>query len=156
MGPQRPAIIVALSVLAALSAVLPAAAGCGGLAGSSAPGGSSAARHALDGSAWRLVGWNVSSLDPARFAITARFANGQIGGHSGVNQYGGPYRATADGSFALGELSVTAMGSTGPNMTAEADYLKLLGEATSFMRSGDQLTLLDRHGEGLLTFHQTS
>ena len=155
MSPRRPASIVALSVLAALLALLPAAAGCGRLAGSSAPG-SPSARHALDDSAWHLVGWNVSSLDPAHFAITARFAHGQISGHSGVNQYGGPYRATAGGSFGLGELSVTAMGSTGPNMTAEADYLKLLGEATSFARSGDRLTLLDRHGAALMTFRQTS
>ena len=156
MSPRRTAIIVALGVLAALLTVLPAAAGCGSPTGSSVPGGSSAARHTLDDSAWRLVSWNVGSLDPARFAITALFAHGQIGGHSGVNQYGGPYHATADGSFGLGELSVTAMGSTGPNMTAEADYLKLLGEATSFTRSDGRLTLLDRHGAVLLTFRQTS
>jgi heat shock protein HslJ len=154
MSSRRTAIIVALTVLATLLSVLPAAAGCGSPPGSNAPGGPSAGRHVLDGSAWRLVTWRVSSPDPARFAITARFAHGRIGGHSGVNHYGGPYRATADGRFALGELAVTAMGSTGPNMTAEAAYLKLLGEARSFTRSGARLTLLDRHGAALLAFRK--
>ena len=74
-----------------------------------------------------------------------------------MNQYGGPYHATADGSFGLGELSVHGPWAVpGPNMTAEADYLKLLGEATSFTRSDGRLTLLDRHGAVLLTFRQTS
>jgi len=31
------------------------------------------------------------TVRPGDFNITARFADGQISGHSGVNTYGGPY-----------------------------------------------------------------
>ena len=45
----------------------------------------------LDGTQWKLTEWTLSSLRPGDFNITARFADGQISGHSGVNTYGGPY-----------------------------------------------------------------
>jgi heat shock protein HslJ len=52
----------------------------------------------------------------------------------------------------VGNLAVGAMGGIGPDMRAEQTYLKLLGEAKSFKRSGDRLTLFDQHGTESLVF----
>jgi heat shock protein HslJ len=118
--------------------------------------GSGASAHVLDGTSWRLTGWTLSSLDPKGFTITATFADGKISGHSGVNTYGGPYTAGPTDAFSIGDLSVTAMGGTGPDMQAEQAYLTRLGEATSFTRDGDRLTLLDKSGDELLVFQAAS
>jgi hypothetical protein len=45
----------------------------------------------LDGTQWRLSNWTLSSLSPADFTITAKFADRQMSGSSGVNSYRGPY-----------------------------------------------------------------
>ena len=108
--------------------------------------------HLLDGSAWRLRAWQLSSLAPGEFTITAKFADGRISGNSAVNVYGGPYGAGPGDAFSVGRLAVSAMGGTGPRMRAEQTYLTLLGEATSFKRSGDRLTLFDQHGNASLVF----
>ena len=77
-----PALLAAAALLAlALAAV---AAGCGGSGGSS---------PSLEGTAWKLTGWSISSQDPGDFTITAEFKDGRIGGKSAVNSYGGPYTA---------------------------------------------------------------
>jgi heat shock protein HslJ len=111
--------------------------------------------HVLDGTAWRLTGWSRSSLDPNGFKITAQFADGKISGNSAVNVYSGPYRAGSGGAFSVGDLSISAMGATGPDGRAEQFYLTLLGEATSFKESSDMLRLFDQHGHESLVF-QTS
>ena len=68
-------------VTLALSLVVLAVAGCGG----------SGSDHAtLDGTAWGLTGWTLSSLDPNDFTITAAFADGKITGKSAVNNYWRP------------------------------------------------------------------
>ncbi len=108
--------------------------------------------HVLDGSAWRLTAWRLSSLDPNDFTITARFADGKISGNSAVNAYGGPYTAGPGEAFSVGDLAVTAMGGTGHDMRAEQNYLTLLGEAKSFKWSGGRLTLFDQHGNESLVF----
>jgi heat shock protein HslJ len=109
----------------------------------------------LDGSAWRLTAWQLSSLNPSDFTITAKFADGKISGNSAVNAYGGPYTTGPGAAFSVGELAVTAMGGTGPDMKAEQTYLTLLGEAKSFQRSGGRLTLFDQHGNESLVFQAT-
>lgn len=108
--------------------------------------------HMLDGSAWRLTGWTLSSLEPKDFTITAKFAAGKISGTSAVNAYGGPYTAGPGNAFSVGELAVTAMGGTGPDMKAEQTYLTLLGGVKSFKRSDGRLTLFDQHGNASLVF----
>ena len=50
---------------------------------------------ALENTRWKLAAWSASSLNPAGFDVTAEFADGRIGGRSGVNRYGG-----ASNSFA--------------------------------------------------------
>ena len=108
--------------------------------------------HVLDGSAWRLTAWQLSSLNPSDFTITAKFAHGKISGNSAVNAYGGPYTAGPGEAFSVGDLAVTAMGGLGPDMRAEQAYLTLLGKAKSFKRSGGRLTLFDQHGNESLVF----
>ena len=113
---------------------------------------SSGDAHVLDGTAWRLTGWTMGSLDPSDFTITAKFADGKISGNSAVNAYGGPCTAGPGEAFSVGKLAVTAMGGIGPDMRAEQTYLTLLGGARSFKRSGGRLTLFDQHGNELLVF----
>ena len=108
--------------------------------------------HVLDGTAWRLTAWQLSSLTPRDFTITARFANGKISGKSAVNAYGGPYAAGPGQAFSLGDLAVTEMAGLGPDMRAEQAYLALLGKAKSFKRNGDRLTLCDQRGHEVLIF----
>ncbi len=135
--------------LSTLLVALVLAAAALGTAGCGSPGGDT---HVLDGSAWRLVAWQTSSLDPRGFTITARFADGRISGTSAVNAYGGPYTADPGHAFSVGDLAVGAMGGTGPDMGAERNYLTLLGEARSFERSGNRLTLFDQQGGRSLVF----
>lgn len=105
----------------------------------------------LDGTRWRLTEWTLSSLDPADFTITARFADGQISGNSGVNSYSGTYQAGSGDAFSLGQIAVTEMGGQEPAMRAEAAYLTLLSQAKSFKLTGGRLTLYDQgRNESLL------
>ena len=52
----------------------------------------------------------------------------------------------------MGDLSVGGVGGIGPDMRAETAYITLLGEARSFTRSGDRLTLFDEQGKESLIF----
>jgi heat shock protein HslJ len=124
----------------------------GALLGTVGCGSSRGDTHAFDGTAWRLTAWQSSSLRPGDFTITAKFADGRISGDSAVNAYGGPYFAGPGAAFSIGELAVGAVGGIGPDMRAEQTYLTLLGAARSYERSGDRLTLFDRHGRESLVF----
>lgn len=110
------------------------------------------AAAALDGTAWRLSEWTLSSLDPADFTITAELRDGQVGGTSAVNSYGGPYTAGPGDAFAVGQIASTEMAGPEPAMRAEAAYLTLLSQATTFRTTGDTLTLYDRGGSVCLVF----
>ncbi len=139
MKPRLSAMFVALTI----SVVVFGVAGCWGFGNDT---------HVLDGTAWRLTGWNLSSVDPNAFTITAQFADGKISGHSAVNTYGGPYTAGPGAAFSVGDLAVTEMGGPVADMRAEQAYFAALGEARSFKRSGDRLTLFDEHGNAVLIF----
>ena len=139
MRPRLTATFVTL----ALSVALLAAAGCGG-SGSDAP--------TLDGTAWRLTGWTLSSLDPNDFTITAKFAGGKISGNSAVNNYGGLYTAGRGDAFSVGDLAGTMMAGPEPDMRAEQAYLTLLSEAKTYKPDGSVLTLFDQNGNESLIF----
>ena len=116
---MRPRLTAAFVTLA-LSVAPMAVAGCGG-------SGSEAAT--LNGTAWRLTGWTLGSLDPNDFTITAKFADGKISGKSAVNTYSGPYTAGPGDAFLVGDLASTRMAGPEPDMRAEGAYLTLLFEA---------------------------
>ena len=143
-------LITGVALAAALVAV---AAGCGsssGGSGSGGAGGGSASGASLAGTSWRLTGWSRTAQDPNQFTITATFKDGRIGGTSAVNQYGGPYTASDDGSFSVGDMVSTMMAGPEPDMRAEAAYMKLLPAMTSWRVDGDTLTLSGAGGQDLV------
>lgn len=109
-------------------------------------------RASLDGTAWRLVAWPVSALDPQDFTITAEFEDGRVGGTSAVNSYGGEYRTGSGGDFSVGEIAQTLMAGPEEDMRAEAAYLELLRTAESYRLDDTRLTLYDSEGNESLIF----
>ena len=139
MRPRLTATFVTL----ALSVALLAAAGCGGSGGEPAT---------LNGTAWGLTEWTLSSLDPKDFTITAQFADGKISGKSAVNTYGGPYTEGPGDAFSVGDLASSMMAGPEPDMRAETAYLALLAQAKSYKLAGGGLTLFDENGNESLIF----
>jgi len=109
-------------------------------------------RSELEGTQWRLTEWTLSSLEPRQFEITAKFADGQVSGHGGVNAYGGPFKLGSDHAFAVGPLVSTEMAGPEPAMRAEGAYLTLLGQARSYRVDASRLTLFDAGGNASLIF----
>ena len=68
----------------------------------------------LEGTQWKLLGWTISSINPADVAITAKFADGRISGSGGVNTYGGPCRLGPGNAFSAGPVSATEMAGPEP------------------------------------------
>jgi heat shock protein HslJ len=132
--------------LRSLATALVVAVALGGIAGCSMGG------DPLDGTKWKLEAWTVSSLAPTDFEITAVFSDGQIGGKSAINSYGGPYRAGPGSQFSVSELTSTMMAGSEPAMRAESIYTKLLGEAKSYKLDGTKLTLFDANGNESLIY----
>ena len=114
--------------------------------------GDAAAIVSLDDTKWKLAAWSASSLDPAGFDITADFADGQIGGRSAVNTYGGPCAASADGTFSVGALAMTEMAGEPAAMQAESLYHSLLAQSRRWSLADAQLTLANAAGQPLLVF----
>jgi heat shock protein HslJ len=112
----------------------------------------SCAGDPLDGTSWRLTEWTLSSLRPADFTITARFADGRLSGGSGVNTYSGPYRAGPGNAITIGSLASTEMAGPEPAMRAERAYMTLLGQAGAYKAVAGRLTLYDRAGNESLIF----
>jgi len=108
--------------------------------------------HPLEATEWKLVEWTLSSIGPEPFAIRATFADGQVSGFSGVNSYGGPFTATAGGTFSAGPFSRSKKGHTGDAMRAEDAYLTLLSQAKSYAATGNRMTLYDAGGNESLVF----
>jgi heat shock protein HslJ len=117
-----------------------------------AVGGCAPGRDELEGTQWRLAAWTLSSLSPGEFNITAEFADGQVGGHGGVNSYGGPYTLGPGNAFVVGSIVSTEMAGPEPAMRAEGAYLTLLGQARSYRVEADRLTLFDAGGNESLIF----
>ena len=138
----RSKMLTAVILIAASVIVL---AGCSSDRG--APDGSP-----LDGTQWKLTEWTLSSLDPADFTITLRFAEGQVSGNSGVNTYSGTYQAGPDDAFSVGQIAATEMAGPEPAIRAESAYLTLLGQAASFKLTSRRLTLYDQGGNESLLF----
>lgn len=109
-------------------------------------------RASLDGTAWRLVAWPESALDPQDFTITAEFEDGRVGGTSAVNSYSGEYRTGSGGSFSVGEIVQTLMAGPEEDMRAEAAYLERLRTAGSYRLDDTRLTLYDSGGNESLVF----
>jgi heat shock protein HslJ len=84
--------------------------------------------------------------------LSAFFDDGELGGVAGCNTFFGGYETDAD-SIVIGPLATTMAfcGEPAGIMEQEVAYLTLLGEADSFARDGDSLTL-SSGGNVLITY----
>lgn len=116
----------------------------------------SLAADPLNGTQWKLVGWTISSIDPATVTISAGFAAGRIAGNGGVNSYSGPYKIGSDNTFSAGPLVATRLAGPEPAMRAEGAYVTLLAQAKSGKMADGKLTLYDKGGNESLIFEAAS
>lgn len=83
---------------------------------------------------------------------TIRFSGEQIAGNGGVNQYGGAYEASSDGSLTIEPGASTLMAGPEPAMQQEARFFALLPEVRSFAVTATALELSDAAGVVLVVF----
>jgi len=106
----------------------------------------------LKGTSWRLVLLGGSAPIPGT-QITATFEDGQLHG-SACNSYGGSYQVSGD-KLTVEALFMTEMACMEPQgiMEQEQQYLEMLGMASSFRISGQELRIVSS-GLGELVFVQ--
>lgn len=109
----------------------------------------------LEGTSWKLVGWSISSQNPADFTFTAEFDATRMSGKSAINQYNGDYKADSDSKFELGPVAMTKMAGSEEDMRAEQNYHQLLLQAKKYDIKDQTLTLSDENGNQLLVFSKT-
>ncbi|MHB8706668.1 MAG: META domain-containing protein [Coriobacteriia bacterium] len=93
-------------------------------------GGCSSAGAELEGTSRTLTGWSMSSLEPSSYGITALFADGQVGGHGGVNSYGATYETGSGGSLKSGDITSTLIAGPEDANRAEQGYFGLLAQGS--------------------------
>jgi heat shock protein HslJ len=126
---------------------------CALASGCESNNGDGASDGTLAGTKWKLTAWSASSSDPSRFTITADFSESRVSGTSAVNSYGGPYIATTDGAFSVGDLQATLMGGPEEAMRAENIYFDLLSQARQYGATPSMLTLKDKGDQDILIFN---
>jgi heat shock protein HslJ len=106
----------------------------------------------LAGSEWHLVSLDSASLIPGT-RINLSFSDGQAGGNSGCNSYGGAYTA-GGGSISVSEIAMTEMACLEPQgvMDQEQAYLAALAAAARYRLSDDRLEMDDAAGNTRLIF----
>ncbi len=137
-----------MRVLTGAVMIVALAIGVFGVAGCAAPG-SQADPAALQGPEWTLTTASIGDVDVSVAGITVAFDGKQMSGFSGVNQYGGGYEASADGTFKPGMINSTLMAGPENLMAAEQAYLGVLQQVESFSVENDTLTLTPAEGEPL-------
>lgn len=103
----------------------------------------------LEGTSWKLVYYRKSTVSEG-INITAVFEDGNIGGSSGCNSYGGAYQV--DGSeITIGPLASTMMACIDPPEVMEMEQMvqAWLMDAVTFDLSDDQLMIFRGDGEAL-------
>ena len=112
--------------------------------------GASGAAAGLEGRTWRLA--SIDGRPPAPgSAATISFAGGKVAGTTGVNQFGGSYRASGD-TIALAELASTMMASADPALNdQEQKLLGVLQGQLTYRVAGAQLTLSSPAGTLIYT-----
>lgn len=97
----------------------------------------------LAGTAWRLVELGADHPVLPETEITLRFADGQLSGSAGCNDYAGAVTAPEElpQSFAAGPIPVTARLCPEPVASQETTYLDLLGKTVAWHYAFGQLAL---------------
>lgn len=116
------------------------------------------AQHAtLEETAWVLGGIATTEAVVSTMfdeAITAVFAEGQMTGYTGCNQYFAGYTTGEDGSLTLNGVGSTKRAclddGTGQR---EAEFIQALGEVAGYTIQRDTLSLLNKAGEMVVTFN---
>jgi heat shock protein HslJ len=146
--------------LAAVAAVLllPLLAACGSSTSSDASSAASSPAVAqpqggaeLAGTSWVLTDGPFTKEDVGDSGVTIVFADTEVSGKSGVNNYFGGYTSSTDGSLAFGPLGSTMMAGPEDLMTLEAEYLAALQSTFGYTIDGDTLTLFGA-ADQILTF----
>lgn len=103
----------------------------------------------LDGTSWELYAYRKTKSIPGT-KITAVFADGQIRGSAGCNQYGAAYQVDGE-RITIGEIELTAMACLTPEgaMDQEQEFVRFLASVKSFELTEEQLQLLRADGEAL-------
>lgn len=102
----------------------------------------------LDGTAWQLVAMG-EDLPFSESALTIAFEDGQAGGSSGCNSYGGAYTIHED-KFGMTDIVSTLMACLDPGvMEQEQAYLAFLGEVTGYSLNEGMLYLTRPDGSTL-------
>lgn len=94
----------------------------------------------LPSGAWELVSLNGAPVVEGT-TISLEMKDGQAGGSSGCNSYGGSVEVDGE-KIHFGDMNMTLMACTDAGMMAqEGTYLGALGAVESFKVDGDTLTL---------------
>jgi heat shock protein HslJ len=111
-----------------------------------------AQNNALDGTTWRVTGYNngkkalVSVANGAR--LTAEFkADGKLGGSAGCNRYTAAYTISGK-SISIGPAAATRKSCPAPAgvMAQEARFLRALASAATYRFDGDRMELRTSSG----------
>jgi heat shock protein HslJ len=82
----------------------------------------------LEGRTWKAT--LIGDAPPlADAAPTIRFENGQAGGTTGCNLYGGAYHVGGDGTFKVDSMLMTEMACDGPRGEQESVVIEILTKA---------------------------
>lgn len=104
---------------------------------------------------WKLVAWNVSSLDPQKSEVTLNFKGFRISGNGGVNLYSGYYLLGLDKRISFKDITSTLIASTDSDINkAEMTYFKLLNQVKYYKLENNYLRLLDKNKNEMLTFEK--
>jgi heat shock protein HslJ len=107
---------------------------------------------ALRDTAWELESLTGSDVLPGT-TITLKFADDQVSGSAGCNQYGGSYQA-GENSLSVGDVFSTEMGCLEPEgiLEQEGVYLTALSVAVTYQITADRLEIFDEAGAQVLVF----
>jgi heat shock protein HslJ len=110
----------------------------------------------LDGTSWRLETIQGEPVLPGT-EPTLVFEDGNTGGTTGCNSFGGPYVATGEAAIEFREIASTQMACMDPDgvMEQEIAYLSMLQGATDYRVEGDRLELQNDLGETVLVLSRT-
>jgi heat shock protein HslJ len=111
------------------------------------------ARGPLDGTDWLLADLGGQAMLPDT-RVTLRFADGQISGTDGCNEYGAAYTLKGAKLSVNKHISATQMACAEPIMQQAARYVAALTQSTEYTLDGQQLRLLDARGQTLATLSQ--
>ncbi len=102
----------------------------------------------LKGTGWTLTAINdTPSL--SNTSVTIEFTDGQMGGSSGCNSYGGAYKASGN-KISTDSINMTLMACLDAGvMEQESAFLEILQNAQTFELTEGQLLILSSDGKSL-------